>query len=539
MLEEPSIQMVDAASLAHPLLSGGSGGGSGGGAAVSASGHHLSTVSDDDLRTLSLSNDQFDGWTDESMSFVSTPFDHARASRAASASASRRLGRELRVDRSGYYRYGVGGSRRHTCRRLCLGGALLMCIVQASTVAHLLVLNELGAESSLASCVDQVATTVFVLLFSVVFVRTSFNPFTLVAIITIFAGALVITLDNWHSGGAGGGGAGGNVTPGTDNTTTTVPSSSPTPAPSPGVGLTALTNTVSELTSSLTSLSIVLLIVSSAGWALYDVLIATLIPRGTVSDIVGLIAWRGVWNLVIGGSAVFARAALDRPWHKAVLETFDLVCVHYQRLAIVGAFALCATIFVAIAIARTGSAVYVRVASVLVVPACAIVNIASPDLRGAAGFTWQFALGIALCVAGMVAINLPWAHRPESVEGRGEDEEDKKVGEATPARRMCWYLHVVTRPLWEWQCSRRARTKLCLCWFQQRRGLCRGEGAGVVDTDDIARLFGYHNRSPSSQEFERAQRVMADASFSSRISVAERAGRAEDQGAGWGVENFE
>jgi hypothetical protein len=343
-------------------------------------------------------------------------------------------------------RYGCRGSRRHTCGKLSAVGLTLMICYQCANIVYFFALEGLGP--SLATCVYQASTTIFVLVFSLLFVATIMHPWKLLAVAGIILGGIVVSLDSWVVSDVQDQGqhANGTAAPGT-------PSSA-----FPKLGATT---------------SFALLIVSAGGWALYEVAIAALLPRATLADIVAFMAWRGIWNIVVGGIAMIVRFQLDSAWHSALLA---IEAIDYGHVIAMAAISLITSLFVALAIAKTHP-LYVRVGSALIVPASFLVDAVEGYHPG-----FKRYLGSAIVLVSIVVMNLPWPagakeekttrvgmeesasnlrwpKRVSAIEEGGDVEEEQEEITPLPARRggscvrCAARLHCVTKPIVGWRCT--------------------------------------------------------------------------------------
>lgn len=135
-----------------------------------------------------------------------------------------------------------------TANRTKNAGLVMMLLFQLGNWLYFKGMSLTGI--SLTSIIYQ-SSTVFVFVFSLLFVKTKVTPYSIVSVLLCFGGVVIVALDNWD------------------------------------------TRKSSE------TFGIICLLLSAMLWALYEVYLGVLFPKSTQYTVTMFVGWRGFWNLLL------------------------------------------------------------------------------------------------------------------------------------------------------------------------------------------------------------------------------------------------
>ena len=293
--------------------------------------------------------------------------------------------------------------------RLRWTGLLLFFIYQAGNVLYFWGLECLSL--TIGQIIYQSATF-FVFLFSLLLLKERVHPYKVASLTLCIMGVSMTTLSADDQG------------EGNHNATI---------APSSSSAVTAATVYSSPY------FGVLYLVFGAALWALYEVLIPTLLPNASVREIDVLIGWRGTWNMCLFWCAPLLQY-VHRPESYAFLTHLEI----FLPLCGMGVISVLLSILIAVGITVT-SPVFMRIGAALNAPVTLLWDVA----HGRAPTSAAVYIGCALTMASFIFVSLEWNEKDE------EDEAEEEGSTCTGRKKRMKWTWTSNAPLTRsWICRR-------------------------------------------------------------------------------------
>ena len=260
--------------------------------------------------------------------------------------------------------------------RLRIVSLFMMLLFQ---VGNWLYFKGIAATGVSISTVIYQSSTVFVFLFSLLFLKEEVTPYSVVSVLFCLGGVVVVALDNWKS------------------------------------------ETISE------TLGILALLASAMLWALYEVFLGVAFPKSTQHTVSMFVGWRGLWNLLLGWPLVVVTAWMNPA---AWLDLQHLSGNGVLHLCGMAGISVLTTILLTFGISWT-SPVYMRLGATLISPASI-----GWDLYNGYHPGWKCYFGSGMTVVGFVFVNMKWDRSVYC--GTGEDVLDGCIWKSSGRFKPTW-----------------------------------------------------------------------------------------------------
>ena len=240
-----------------------------------------------------------------------------------------------------------GYKERERVRWIGLG---MMLLFQGGNWLYFKGLEETGV--SLTAILYQ-SSTVFVFLFSLVFLKEAVHPFKVMAVCFCVGGVMMVAVDNWSEEEGGGG----------------------------------------------NHFGILALLLSAMSWGLYEVLLGVMMPNASAEMVNIYVGWRGAWNFIILLPVAIGVCVTNPSAWKSVLTLSSSGVLRLCAMALVSVLT---TSMLTLGISWT-SPVYMRLGATLSSPAAILWDIFTGHSPG-----WKCYFGIVLIITGFVFCNVSW-----------------------------------------------------------------------------------------------------------------------------------
>jgi drug/metabolite transporter (DMT)-like permease len=242
---------------------------------------------------------------------------------------------------------GSSARERGRVRWIGLG---MMLLYQGGNWLYFKGLSEAGV--SLTAILYQLST-VFVFLFSLLFLKEAVHPFKILAVCFCVAGVMLVAVDNWSEADSGG-----------DN-----------------------------------HFGVLALLLSAMLWGLYEVFLGVMMPNSSIELVNVYVGWRGAWNLILLWPVAIGVCMADPSAWEAVLALTSGGLLRVCAMAVVSVLTTC---ILTLGISWT-TPVYMRLGGTLNSPAAILWEIFTGHSPG-----WKCYVGIILTILGFLFCNISW-----------------------------------------------------------------------------------------------------------------------------------